>query len=220
MPNQLELRLKTCDEKIDALFYGIELNEIVEAQLKSLKAYYRKLYMDASDRDEEEYVKMYEFLVQGFEGVKNGQLKSEDVLKGFEEIKSLRKWDVILENIFTALELLFWATAACAFFIGCVIIASPTSTINPFLTIAALTVGCTWAINCIVNFFECIDEFKSLDPVEEEYKREKDLISFFKPTETSTKSKDTEPDVSESKKQQPPLKDEEKLYPEISPLTC
>lgn len=186
MSSAMEKRLNECDQKIDALFQGVELNEEIERQLKALKAYYHKLYIDAlEDESEKESIKIYELLVLGLENVKNGQLNSEEVLKEIEEIKSLRKTGIILENILTSLELLFWATLSSTFFSYCVLMAAPLVAVNPFFALAVLSVSCIAAICSTVRFFNCLDEFKSFTLIEEEFDREKNLILFFKPAVSS-----------------------------------
>ncbi|PWY55314.1 hypothetical protein DGG96_12665 [Legionella qingyii] len=186
MTSSLEIRLQECDKKIDALYKGVALNEEIEKQLKTIKAYYHKLYIDAIDKQaEKESIKIYELLVTGLEGLKNGQLKSEDVLKELDEIKALRKSNIVLENILTSLELLCWATLSGIFFSYCVLLAPPLVAVNPFFALAILTIACMTAIYSTANFFNCIDEFKSCTHVEQEFKREKKLISFFKCTPPS-----------------------------------
>lgn len=192
MPGSLEKRLNDCDLKIDSLFHGVEVNAEIERQLKLLKEYYRKLYMDVSGDDEEQFIELYELFVSNLESVKNGQRKQEDVLKEIEESSSLRKTGIILENIVTSLDLLFWATTAGTFFTYCSLIAMPMIAVNPFIALGLLTIASTLAIYAIEEFVESTYNFKSISPVEEEHMREKNLISFFKPKSfslsTSTKA--------------------------------
>ncbi|HHT0591890.1 TPA: DUF5638 domain-containing protein [Legionella anisa] len=186
MSSAMEKRLKECDKKIDALFQGVELNAGIERQLKALKAYYHTLYIDALDDElEEQSIKLYELLVLGLENIKNGVLNSKEVLKEIEEIRSLRKTGIVLENILTSLELLFWAALSSTFFSYCVFMAAPLVAVNPFFALAVLSACSMAAICSTVRFFNCIDEFKSFAPVEEEFEREKNLISFFKPAVSS-----------------------------------
>ncbi|WP_131779873.1 DUF5638 domain-containing protein [Legionella bozemanae] len=186
MSSSMEKRLNECDKKIDALVHGVELNEEIERQLKALKTYYHKLYIDAlDDESEKESIKLYELLVLGLESAKNGQLTAEKILKEIEEIKSLRKTGVVLENILTSLELLFWAALSSTFFSYCVLMAAPLVAVNPFFALAVLSVSCMAAICSTVRFFNCLDEFKSFTPIEEEFEREKNLIRFFKPAVSS-----------------------------------
>ncbi|QLZ69003.1 hypothetical protein FOLKNPGA_01785 [Legionella sp. PC1000] len=186
MSSAMEKRLNECDKRIDALFQGVELNAEIKRRLEALKAYYHKLYIEALDAElEKESIKFYELLVLGLENVKNGTLNSEEVLKDIEEIKSLRKTGIVLENILTSLELLFWAAVSSTFFSYCVLMAAPLVAVNPFFALAVLSVSCVVAICSIVRFFNCIDEFKSSTPVEEEFEREKNLILFFKPAVSS-----------------------------------
>lgn len=174
MSSVMEKRLKECDKKIDTLFQGVELNAEIERQLKALKAYYHTLYIDALDDElEKESIKLYELLVLGLENIKNGALNAKEVLKEIEEIRSLRKTGIVLENILTSLELLFWAALSSTFFSYCVLMAAPLVAFNPFFALAVLSVSCMAAICATVRFFNCIDEFKSFTPVEEEFEREK-----------------------------------------------
>ncbi|CAM2756975.1 Uncharacterised protein [Legionella steigerwaltii] len=201
MFNPLEERLKECDKKIDALFLGLALNAQIRKDLDALKAYYNKLYIDATFKeDEEEYVQAYELFVQGLEEIKNGETTADEVLKTMEDIKSLRKTGVVLENILNALELLFWAGTACAFFSYTVLMAAPLATVNPFFALAVLSTSALGAIFSVVNFLNCIDEFKSSSPVEEEFNREKSLITFFKAV---VQSSETPSKVSDEKTYQP-----------------
>ncbi|KTD41400.1 DUF5638 domain-containing protein [Legionella parisiensis] len=186
MSTAMEKRLNECDRKIDALFRGVEFNEEIERQLKALKAYYHKLYIDALDGEsEKESIKLYELLVLGLESAKNGELNTKEVLKELKEIKSLRKNGVVLENILTSLELLFWAALSSTIFSYCVLMAAPLVAINPFFALSVLSVFCVTAICSTVRFFNCLDEFKSFAPIEEEFDREKNLIRFFKPSVSS-----------------------------------
>ncbi|KTD00264.1 DUF5638 domain-containing protein [Fluoribacter gormanii] len=207
MTSSLEKRLNECDKKIDALFKGVKLNEEIEKQLKSIQAYYHKLYIESIDKQaEKECIKIYELLVTGLEGIKKGDLKSEEVLKELDEITSIRKSNILLENILTALELLCWAALSGVFFSYCVLMAPPLVAVNPFFALAILSIACMAAIYSTVNFFNCIDEFKSSTPVEEEFKREKNLISFFKFTPPSeSPSKVFEPNEYPQKEQLYPV---------------
>ncbi|MCW8407372.1 DUF5638 domain-containing protein [Legionella sp. PATHC035] len=191
----LEDRLELCNKKIDALFHGLKLSAEMETELKAIKNYYWALYQAAGfEEDEEECVKIYELLVTGLEEIKSGLSKPEDVLKTVEEIKSLRKKGVVLENICNAIELLFWAGSACAFFSYSILMAAPLAAANPFFALAVIAIASLAAIYSVVNLLSCIDEFKSTAPIEEEYNREKYLISFFKPALPSSElfSKDSD----------------------------
>lgn len=211
MSSPLEKRLNECDQKIDALFQGVELNAEFERQLRALKAYYHRLYLDGVDNDaEEECIETYELLVEGLVGVKNGSLKPEEVLKEVEEIKSLRKAGIVLENIFTSVELLFWAVLSGAFFSYCVCMASPLVAVNPFFALALLSIVCMAAISATVNFFNSMDEFKSLEPVEDEFQREKNLILFFKILPPNPVMLSNAPGNDE------PHKEEQRLYPVLN----
>ncbi|WP_454783654.1 DUF5638 domain-containing protein [Legionella sp. WA2024007413] len=205
MTGSLGKRLNDCDKQIDDLFNGVTLNEEIERQLKAIKSYYHKLYLDAIDEEtEKEHIEMYELLAAGLEGIKNGKLKPDSVLKELDEITSLRKSNIVLENILTSLELLCWALLAGSFFSYCVLMAPPLVAVNPFFALAVISISCMAAIYCAVNFFNCIDDFKSYSPVEDELKREKNIISFFKSPQTS----ELPPKVSESND----LQNRETLY--------
>lgn len=186
MSNRTE-RLQKCNEKIDALFRGVELNAQIKRELEAVKAYYYNLYIEASYKENEEAcIQTYELLVHGLEEIKSGTVIPGDVLKEMADIKSLKKTGIVLENIFTSLELLFWAGLACAFFSYCVLMAAPLAAVNPFFALGILSIAGLAAIFSVSNFFECVDEFKSSAPVEEEFNREKSLIMFFKPVATSS----------------------------------
>ncbi|WP_454782410.1 DUF5638 domain-containing protein [Legionella sp. WA2022007384] len=208
MTGSLGKRLNEYDKQIDDLFKGV-MNEEIERQLKAIKTYYHKLYLDAIDEAaEKEHIQMYGILAAGLEAVKNGMLDSEAVLKELGEITSLRKSNIVLENILTALELLSWALLSGAFFSYCVLMAPPLVAVNPFFALAVISIACMAAIYSTVNFFDCIDEFKSLTPIEEEFKREKNLVSFFKSLPTSeSPQKVFEPNAPQKEAQ---------LYPQLN----
>jgi hypothetical protein len=208
MPSRLEKRLTVCDSKIDNLFRDIQINAEIERQLKEIKEYYRKLYIDADEYHEESCIALYEFFVTSFDEIKSGGLKSEDVLKEIDDIKSLRKAGVVLDNLLNLLELLFWATAACSFLSVCVLAAPPIAAANPFLALALLASACAWATLSVVSFFDCINRFKSSTPIEEQYEREKSLLLFFKPAELSAKPSSKLADEDAQTEQQ-----YERLYP-------
>lgn len=190
-----EERLKLCNKKIDALFQGLKLSAEIEKELEAIKNYYYALYQEANfEEDEEECIQIYELLVTGLEEVKSGVSKPDEVLKTIEEIKSLRKNGVVLENICNAIELLFWAGFACTFFSYSIVMAAPLAAANPFFALAVIAIASLAAIYSMANLLSCIDEFKSCAPVEEEYNREKNLISFFKPALTSSEISSQESD--------------------------
>lgn len=63
--------------------------------------------------------------------------------------------------------------------------AAPLVAVNPFFALAVLSVSCMAAICSTVRFFNCLDEFKSFTPIEEEFERRKKFIRFFKPAVSS-----------------------------------
>ncbi|KTC79461.1 DUF5638 domain-containing protein [Legionella cherrii] len=193
--SKLEERLELCNKKIDALFHGLKLSAEIENELETIKYYYYALYKAANfEEDEEECINIYELLVTGLEEIKSGVSKPDEVLKTVEEIKSLRKKGVVLENICNAIELLFWAGSACTFFSYSILMAAPLAAANPFFALAVIAIASLAAIYSVVNLLNCIDEFKSCAPIEKEYNREKNLISFFKPALTSSERSSQESD--------------------------
>ncbi|STY29214.1 Uncharacterised protein [Legionella wadsworthii] len=186
MSKHFDKRFEGCNKKIDDLFQGIELNTEMQRQLQGIKNFYRDLYIEAStSSDEELCIETYELFTQGLEGIKEGRIKSKEILEQFEEINFLRKAGIILDNIFKALELLFWATLAAALFTHSIALAPTLVAVNPFFALSVLSLGCMAMIYSVVRFFNCIDEFKPLDNIEKEIKREKNIFQFFKKTEYS-----------------------------------
>ncbi|KTC90216.1 DUF5638 domain-containing protein [Fluoribacter dumoffii] len=181
MNNPLDQRLQDCDKKINALFSEVEFNADIKKEVEELKAYYRKQYHDAVyEEDELECIEIYELFVLGLESIKKGEMKPHEVLQNIEDINSLKKKGIVLENILNSLELLFWAGVTCTFFSYCAVMAAPLAAFNPFFALAVLSIASMAAIFSIVQFLNCIDEFKSTTPVEKEFDREKNIITFFK----------------------------------------
>lgn len=184
MSKHFEKRFDECNKRIDGLFQGIESKTEIKRQVQEIKNHYRDLYIEAStNSDEELCIETYELFTQALEGIKEGRIKSEEILEQFEEINFLRKAGIVLDNIFKALELLFWATLSAALFTQSILLAPTFVAVNPFFALSVLSLACMAIIFSVVSFFNCIDEFKSLDTIEEEIKREKNVFQFFKKAE-------------------------------------
>lgn len=177
MPNALEDRLVNCRNKLLRLYVENEHDLRLLQQLKNVDAYYNTSFQK-STYIPKTIVENYELFVENLVKVRNGTLSADEALKKIQDTTFERKLGIAFYNIATALEMAFWAVATSIFFLCATTATAP----NPILGLGLTIVSAALMIKSISNFFKCVDDFKSCSRLNEEDGRERNLVSFFKPS--------------------------------------
>lgn len=183
-----------CETNLDSLFEGLKKSYDLEQQLAKIKAYYRRAFNKTHfECAGEDIVEEYQNLVFAIEQLKSGKLTADEALETIEETANNRTAGVIVYNLFKMCELLFWAAAAAACYVGCISVGIPLICCEPVIGLA-ITIGTgALLLNTANECLNCFEQFQSLDPIEEETIREKNIVSFFAPAtslQSTTKFKE------------------------------
>lgn len=192
---KLDRRLEDCNNDLASLFPLSDSN--IQSQLKAVKNYYEKSCNDAINRVEmESIIKNYELFISNLTKIKeyteSYKLSQDpDEIESFQEryeainilknINLQHKTNVIFANLAKACELIFWISASLTLFASIFAIALPVLIVQPAfgLVISITTAG--FIFKAMQNLINCLSEFKSFRPHDNEYDREVQLVSFFQP---------------------------------------
>lgn len=192
---KLDRRLEDCNVNLDSLFPLSDSN--IQSQLEAVKNYYEQSCKDATSGEEmERIIKNYELFISHLTKIKKytesynlsqDPDKKESFDERYETINILRtinlehKGNVICANLAKACELIFWISASLTLFASIFAIALPVLIVQPAfgLVISITTAG--FIFKAMQNLINCLSEFKSFRPHDNEYDREVQLITFFQP---------------------------------------
>lgn len=183
---ELEQRLDENDRKLSSLFLQLELEEQseLEKNLEHIKNYYRISFARAAAKSNaESIVESYEYFVNILTKTRDGSHTADQAIELIDEINTDREIGIIFHNIAKVCEIIFWCLTACTCFLAIASIGCPFMLAQPILGIT-LSAGATLlALTAINELVDCFEEFKSLDRLRDEDKRERHLVSFFKAAE-------------------------------------
>ena len=143
---------------------------------------FRNFFMkDTISAKKRELLEELEFFLSNIRGVQEGAFSTEVALNNIERVFGDRKLGVTYRNILNTCELLFWLTATVTSLSVCIAIGIPVIFFNP-LTGLAIIIGTTVStLESAKNTQECIDKYQSYNEIDEQDKREKNLLSLFPP---------------------------------------
>lgn len=192
---KLDRRLEDCNNDLASLFPLSDSN--IQSQLKAVKNYYEESCNDAKNKDDmERIIENYELFVINLTKIKQYKEsykisqdpdKEESFQERIEAINALKninaahKINIIFANLVKACELLFWISALLTLSASIFAIALPVLIVQPAvgLVISITTAGFMFKV--LENLINCLSEFKSFRPHDNEYDREVQLVSFFQP---------------------------------------
>ena len=168
-----------------------ELNELVAKkkheeltrQTQQLTNYYLTRFLQASSTATRNKVADdYQLLLNTIKEVDEGSLTTDQALSQINRLSCTRQMDLIIENIFRACELLFWACALVTSYAFCLGLGIPLMFFNPLLGLS-ITLGTSLILlESGFKAFECINQFKPFKALNDQAALEKSTLLFFSQT--------------------------------------
>lgn len=181
---ELEQRLDENDRKLSSFFTQIEENNELEQNLQHVKNYYRISFARATAKSNaDSIVESYEKFVEILAKTRDGSHTAHQAIEFINETNADREIGIIFHNIAKVCEIIFWALTIFTCLLAIATIDCAFLVAQPIIGIA-LTAGTTLlALTTANELVDCFGEFKSLDRLQDEDKRERNLVSFFKAAE-------------------------------------
>lgn len=176
------------DLAFDSVFADLKINKTLVQQLKQVKIFYHRAFCNCQTKSAwSNVIKEYEGLIEQINRIKHGTLTVTQAIEELNCSTENKRIDIIIQNIFKACELLFWAASTAVFYVSCFSFGIPLMACEPVIG-SLLTISCTaFLLNSLVCTLECFEQFKSFDSIDAEEIREKQLISFFNTFATNQK---------------------------------
>ncbi|RUR19507.1 hypothetical protein ELY21_04620 [Legionella sp. km535] len=182
--NTLDLNacMGQCNQAFDNIFTNLELTQTIEEQLRQVKSFYAHHYHGAKDKSTKiNVLEDYQNLILLLSQVSQGELSADQALNTIDKWTEMKQIGIIIHNLITVCELMFWAAASALFYSSCISVGIPLLACDPISGLLLTLGSALLAASSIHEGFDCFEEFKTLDHVNNESEREKNLISFFSP---------------------------------------
>jgi hypothetical protein len=181
-------RIRDCENTLNETFNDLPKSHKFEQDLTDIKFYYIESLRNAeSEYEGRRVVEQYEKFTTNLLKVRNGDLSAKQAQALIDDKQEDKIIDIVINNIFTVCELLFWVAAAAVSYATCLTVGIPLLFLQPLLGVA-VTAGTGLLMFVSLDFAgDCFEEFQSSDLIDEEYTRETNAISFFPPKKSPSK---------------------------------
>lgn len=190
MPNNNDQKsnnsMSQMDKSLISIFVDLNINKAFDRDLKKIQKVYRYAFNEAPNESTgSKVIKEYSDLIEQIKKVKCGNLTATQAIEEISNSAENKRINIIIENVLTACELLFWTASAAVFYIGCVTVGIP-MILCELIIGSAIFIGCAAFLSAsFVSAIECFEQFKSFDHINKEERRELNLISFFSSAQTN-----------------------------------
>lgn len=173
--------LQIYHQELESIFNGLKKSADFEAQLKYIQRFYEQyLNKTANKSKANAIIQEYKLLISIIHEVKNGTQSPEDALIKIKPLTSARQMNLIVHNVLTLCEILFWSTIAAASLIACASMGLPMILTAPASGLIISIATTTFLLYSLQKGLKCFEEFRSFHTINAEDSREQNLISFFK----------------------------------------
>ncbi len=185
----LEQRISRCYSELIKLLQYEDIDYLLKIKIRQINAFYQQAFNKTSDEEEGlSIVEQYEQFIITASEVRSGLITAEQAYEKIEEKIEEEQINVLIDNILKVCELLFWVSVAAISYAICLSVGLPLLFLEPLIGCAVSTGTSVLFLISVVSAANCFEEFKTFDPINNQYAREKDLLSFFSTNEPKIKS--------------------------------
>ena len=176
----LEQRMSQCYSELTKLLQYQDMSYLLKIKIRHINGFYQREFYKASNEEEcLSIVQQYEEFIFAASDTRLGLITAEQAYKKIEDKIKEGQIDVLMHNILKICELLFWVAAAATSYAICLSVGLPLLLLEPltgFLLSAGTSILFLISVDSASN---CFEEFKTFDRINNQYERERDVLSFF-----------------------------------------